>query len=260
MNIEKIIIFEKNKLMLNPNVIQLRGTVFIPNTIGYSSAAEAKYMKLFPGSTPSPVPSMGIQIGPSSLQLMQDSRLVPGGPWQLVGGNTRLVFSQLRIDVIRDAVSLPGEAELDFCTFCSKLFKSILKEEAIYSNRVAFAPIYAKDNVSNFNSQQFWTQLLKRTPYLSREMKEVNLSYNYVIPKEFGNKNSDVNFKMVLSDAQKNLPSGVVISGCVTIGMDINTTAEAASTANYSEADVEDFFRKVPAWAKDYFTKSIDEE
>lgn len=244
--------------MLNPNVIKLRGTIFLSNTIGYSSANESKYKELFPDYFVAPAAPSSLQIGPSGIQLIQTGKLENGGPWQLVAGNTCIVFSPVRIDIIRDVVSPFGSVESDFCAFCSSVFSAILDKENVDANRLAFAPIYAKDNDGSFQSQMLWSDQLKYSTYGDASIEEANLTYNYRLVKEFGSRDMTVNFKTTISDAQKQLPSGVIIQGCITINIDINTSVNQNFPPIFSKSDIEDFFAKASGWDIDFMNSNIN--
>lgn len=244
--------------MLNPNVIKLRGTIFLPKTIGYSSANELKYRELLPNSVAASITPPTIQIGPSGLQLIQDSKLEEGGSWQLLAGDTHVVFSQVKVDIIRDVVAPLNSVELDFCAFCSRLFKIILKEEGLQANRLAFAPLYAKDRDDVFQSKMLWHDQLSHSTYEDADIEEVSLTYNYRVEKVIGGQKRPINFKTIISDAQKQLPSGVIIQGCVTISLDINTAVIQNSPVVFAEAEVEDFFSNVPVWNLDFIKSNID--
>lgn len=245
--------------MLNPNIIKLRGTIFLPSTIGYSSANELKYKKLFPNYVVAPVVPSALQIGPSVIQLVPNGKLENGGPWQLVERNTCIVFSPVRVDIIRDIVAPFGSAESDFCAFCSKIFGSILDEEKIEANRLAFSPLYVKDSASDFQSQMFWSEQLKHSTYCNANIEETNLTFNYRVDKKIGDQNRTVNLKTIISDAQKQLPSGVIIKGCITISIDINTSVNQVSPSVFSKSDIKDFFANASRWDIDFMNSNINE-
>lgn len=245
--------------MLNPNVIKLRGTIFLTKTIGYSSANELKYKELLPNSVAASVAPPTIQLGPAGLQLIQDSKLEEGGSWQLIAGDTHVVFSQVKVDIIRDVVAPLNSVESDFCSFCSRLFKSILEKEGVPANRLAFAPLYAKDSDSLFQSKQLWQSQLRYATYEDADIEEASLTYNYRVKKVVGAKESIINFKTSISDAQKQLPSGLIIQGCVTINLDINTAVVQNSPSVFTGAEVEDFFSKVPSWSLAFINSNINE-
>lgn len=245
--------------MLNPNVIKLRGTIFLPTTIGYSSANEQKYKELLPNSVSASVTPPTIQIGPAGLQLIQDSKLEDGGSWQLIAGDTHVIFSQVKVDITRDVVAPLSSVESDFCAFCSRLFKVIMEKEGVSANRLAFAPLYAKDSDALFRSKQLWQNQLRYATYEDADIEEASLTYNYRVKKVFGDKEHIINFKTSISDAQKQLPSGVVIQGCVTINLDINTAIVLNTPLVFTIADVEDFFSKAPSWSLAFINSNINE-
>lgn len=244
--------------MLNPNVIKLRGTIFLPKTIGYSSANELKYRGLLPNSVAASITPPTIQISPAGLQVIQDSKLEEGGSWQLLAGDTHVVFSQVKVDIIRDVVAPLNSVEIDFCAFCSRLFRIILKEEGLQANRLAFAPLYAKDRDDNFQSKLLWHDQLSHSTYENVDIEEVSLTYNYRVEKKIIGQKRTINFKTIISDAQKQLPSGVIIQGCVTISLDINTAVDQNQLVVFTEAEVEEFFNKVPSWNLDFIRNNID--
>lgn len=244
--------------MLNPNVIKLRGTIFLPKTIGYSSANELKYRDLLPNSVVASVTPPTIQIGPTGLRVIQDSKLEDGGSWQLIAGDTHVVFSQVKVDIIRDVIAPFDSVEPDFCLFCSSIFRTILQKEGVQANRLAFAPLYAKDNDALFQSTMLWRNQLSRYTYDGADIEDASLTYNYRVNKLICDQNRVVNFKTIISDAQKQLPSGLTIKGCVTVSLDINTAVTPNSVTFFSEEEVQEFFNLVPSWNIDFINSNIN--
>lgn len=244
--------------MLSFNVIQLRGTIFLRKTIGYSLDNEEKYKGLLPDSVSAPINTPSIQIGASSFQIVPDAKLEEGASWQLIARNTRIVFSPMKIDIITDIVAQQGAVESDFCTFCSKIFQSILEIESESASRIAFAPIYAKDRDEVFISQQLWDQQLRHTSFSGSNIEEVNITFNYRVQKSVGEHTCIINFKTIIGDAQKQLPSGEVITGCVTISLDINTAFDQNKQFSFSKQDVENFFSNVNHWGRDFLQYNFE--
>ena len=245
--------------MLNPNVIQLRGTIFLPVVIGYSSDKAEKYSSLLNGAIVQPVqPTAIIPITPIGLQINQEVTLQDNGPWQMISGNTRVVFIQNKIDIIQSIIAPMGTSENDFCVFCAEMFSHILELEATTSNRIAFAPTYAKDHDDSFNSADFWNTVLRHTSFNESKIEEVNVTCNRKVNKLINGNQYTINFRSVLSDAKRNLPSGIVLNGSVMIGFDINTAIiPGHDPYTFHPAEINDFFANVVTWSNELFKNSL---
>ena len=247
--------------MLYFNVFQLRGTIFISKFIGYSTSNSAWLKQLFPNTIECPIPQTTIQFSPGSLQITQQPQLEENAPWQLVEGNTRIVFNPNRIDIIRDVVTVQDSAEDNFCNFCSDAFLKIVESQSLVPTRLAYAPIYAKDRDDSFNSMMLWNNLLTHPSYGDIKPEEVSLTYNYRVEKSIGERSVPINFKTFISDAQKQLPTGIV-SGCVTISLDINTAVNPvvnhAQSLEYGVHDIEFFFKTAYRWGKEFLSNNIN--
>ena len=244
--------------MLNPNVIQLRGTIFLPVVIGYSSANAERYRTLLNGASIQPVqPTAIIPIAPIGLQINQEVSLQDNGPWQMVSGNTRIVFFQNKIDIIQDIITPKDTAENSFCKFCAETFSRILELGSTTSNRMAFAPTYAKDPDDSFKSSDFWDGVLKHVSFNGSNIEEVNITCNRKVEKSINGNPYTVNFRSVLSDAKRNLPSGLVLGGSIMISFDINTAIIPGPAFTFHVAEINDFFTNAVLWSNEFFENTL---
>lgn len=244
--------------MLTPNVIQLRGTIFLPVVIGYSSVNLEKYRSLLSGAIVQPVqPIAIIPIAPVGLQINQEVSLQENGPWQMVSGNTRIVFLQNKIDIIQDIITPKGTSENEFCVFCAEKFSRILEGADTPSNRIAFAPTYAKDPDESFKSADFWNHVLTHTSFGGSNIEEVNVTCNRKVDKLINGNSYTINFRSVLSDAKRNLPSGIVLDGSVMISFDINTAIIPSTPYSFQVAEINDFFNNAMVWSNEFFDKTL---
>lgn len=240
--------------MLNPNVIQLRGTLFLPVIIGYSSANSEKYKLLLDGALVQPV-SFPV---PNGLQYTQEAALQENGPWQLVRGNTRIIFFQNKIDIIQDIILPKDTFETEFCSFCAEIFSRILEIANTTSTRLAFAPIYAKDPDATFNSTVFWNAVLKHATFDGSNIEEVNITCNRKVEKSINDNLYTINFRSVLSDATRTL-AGLVFGGSVMISFDINTAILPEKTFQFDSDDIKSFFANVVLWSNEFFNNTLSE-
>ena len=244
--------------MLTPNVIQLRGTIFLPVVIGYSSDNAERYSSLLSGALVQPVqPTAIIPIAPIGLQINQEVSLQDNGPWQMVSGNTRIVFFQNKIDIIQDVITPMGTSENNFCVFCAEKFSRILELEATTSNRIAFAPTYAKDPDDSFKSADFWNLVLTHASFDGSNIEEVNVTCNRKVDKLINGNPYTINFRSVLSDAKRNLPSWIVLGGSVMISFDINTAIIPGTPYIFRAAEINDFFTNAVVWSNEFFAKTL---
>lgn len=245
-------------IMLNPNVIQLRGTIFLPVVIGYSSANAERYRSLLNGASIQPVqPTAIIPIAPIGLQINQEVPLQDNGPWQMVSGNTRIIFFQNKIDIIQDIITPKDTAENSFCKFCAETFSRILELESTTSNRIAFAPTYAKDPDDSFKSSDFWNGVLKHVSFKGSNIEEVNITCNRKVGRSINGNPYTVNFRSVLSDAKRNLPSGLVLGGSIMISFDINTAIISGQPFTFQAAEINDFFANAALWSNEFFENTL---
>lgn len=244
--------------MTSPNIIQLRGTIFLPTVIGYSQANVDKYRTVLEESVVAPLPATTIiPLIPLSIQLPQDSTLQENGPWQLIKGALRVVFSPNKVDIILDSVNTKGSTETEFCQTCSTIFNKILEKSSVASSRLAFAPTYAKDHDETFDAQRFWGVMLANSTYGGATIEDVNLTSNYRVNKIIHSENVVVNFRSVFSDAVRNIAPGVTIKGSVMINFDINTAVIPNKPTSFTQPDVDDFFANVHKWSDDFFSALI---
>lgn len=244
--------------MTSPNIIQLRGTIFLPTVIGYSQANVDKYRTVLEESVVAPLPATTIiPLIPLGIQLPQDSTLQENGPWQLIKGALRVVFSPNKVDIILDSVNTKGSTEADFCQTCSTIFNKILEKSSVSSSRLAFAPTYAKDPDETFDAQCFWGTMLANSTYGGATIEDVNLTSNYRVSKKINSENVVINFRSVFSDAVRNIAPGVTIKGSVMINFDINTAVIPNKTTSFTQPDVDDFFANVHKWSDDFFSALI---
>ena len=244
--------------MTNPYAIQLRGTIFMPAVIGYSQANVEKYRVVLEESVVAPVPPTAIiPLAPINIQLPQESFFQENGPWQLIKGALRVVFFPNKVDIIQESVNIKGSSEPEFCKLCSKIFSNIIEIASVDANRLAYAPIYAKDQDGAFNAQEFWASMLNTTSFEGSQIEETNITSNYKVNKIINKKKVIINFRSVFSDAIRNIAPGVSIKGSVMMSFDINTAVIPNHQDHFSQSDIFDFFSSVQDWSNEFYSAMI---
>lgn len=166
-------------------IAQLRGTIFVPQTIGYTPENASKFSALLlPESKP-------YSANPPEMVMPGFNPAVPqyGMPWRLFKrcgeeGEYNIVFLPGKIDIILTKdIAYGGETEKQFCDKCVEMFSNILNElnHNTKATRIAYAPLFAVRLDEN-GAEVVWSKLLKRTMIDGMSMKDVN--FNFLLKRE----------------------------------------------------------------------------
>lgn len=187
----------------NLKIIQLRGTIFIQQNIGYTDDVAAKFKKmLLPDGKIYGVPQPGVPFNGMNPNLPQY-----GMAWRILnrlesGIEYNVIFNPGKIDIIYNFETYYGDkTEEAFCKFCSDKFKIILDElKEPKVQRIAYAPLYGLVEDGQNDLSIIWDKLLKRPSFDGSIMQDVNLTFLYKKEMMFGEKTVQMNLHHNLFD------------------------------------------------------------
>lgn len=233
------------------NIVQIRASIFYPQTIGFTPENAAKYRtKFLPNGSvapASPFPEMAV------------GNLPLGMPWQLVGkddcgNNVVIVFLPNKIDIVKNIERPNEKTEEDFISFCSEKFKIFLDDIKMNAVRLAYSPLLAMADNDAEGRMVAWQHLIKQTSIEGVPCLDVNVSFLTKKIKQLGDKEVDMNFLFKMMDGMK-LKDGVKTSDSVLVQLDINTVPEASYSFNGN--DVETFLNKAIEWKNEYINSVL---
>lgn len=183
-------------------IIQLRGTIFIQQNIGYTDEVSAKFKKLlFPDGKVLGVPQPGVLFNGMNPNMPQY-----GMPWRILmrcenGSEYNVIFNPGKIDIIYNTETFYGDnTEELFCKFCSEKFCSILDELGIKVQRIAYAPLFVVVENEQVDLSAIWNKTLKRSAFDGSSMQDVNLSFLYKKELVIGERSIQMNLLHNLFD------------------------------------------------------------
>ncbi len=229
-------------------IAQLRGTVFVPQTIGYTPENASKFSELLlPESKP-------YSANPPEMVMPGFNPAVPqyGMPWRLFKrceeeGEYNIVFLPGKIDIILTKdIAYGGNTEKQFCDKCIDLFSKILKElnHNTRVTRIAYAPLFAVRLDEN-GADPVWNKLLKRTMIDGMSMKDVN--FNFLLKREvsFSGKQMQINLLHNFSDGMqiKQGDAEAKPINVVLMQLDLNSVPEVS--LDLDAEGIKDFFNGI---------------
>ena len=222
-------------------IAQLRGTIFIPFNIGYTTENFNRFSGLLPGAKAlnANLPEMVAPgINPNQLQY--------GLAWRLFKktdeGDYNIVFLPGKIDILLTKdVAYGDETERLFCDKCVDWFSKILAELKTTTNRIAYAPLYAI-KLKDITAATVWGSFLKRTIIDGTPIQDVN--FNFLLKREiaFNGHTIQMNLLHNLSDGVqiKQSPENSVSENVVLLQLDMNSVPECPLSLDSN--GVKDFF------------------
>lgn len=232
-----------------PKVVQLRGTIFFQQYIGYTPENVSIYKQLFmPDGDVVGISQIGVPIQGSNPLAPQF-----GMPWQLVKNyapneSLKISFLPNKIDIIQEKEGGFGEIDTEFLQLCLEKFKSFKNNGDFIISRMAFAPLFSIIINDNIQTTEFWQNLLKQTSYKGIPFQ--NIEYNFLLKKKvrLNERDIEMNFLHQLSDGF-HITNGKKEADCVLIKLDINTVPEKPYT--FETKDMEEFYLKSIEWGKE---------
>lgn len=228
-------------------IAQLRGTIFVPQAIGYTPENASKFSEiLLPESKP-------YSANPPEMVMPGVNPTVPqyGMPWRLFkrcdDGEYNIVFLPGKIDIILTKDSpYADNTEKKFCDKCIDWFSKVLAElnHNTKATRIAYAPLYAVRLDEN-GADAVWSKLLKRTMIDGMAMKDVN--FNFLLKREvsFNGRQMQMNLLHNFSDGMqiKQGDAEAKTFNVVLMQLDLNSIPEVSLDL---DADgIKDFFNGI---------------
>ena len=223
-------------------IAQLRGTIFMSQTIGYTTENANKFMKLL-------LPESDVYSAPEIIMPgVNPTEPQYGMPWRLSkkgddGGDYNIVFLPSKIDIILTKDAKYGdETEMNFCKKCANWFTTIMKEISISTvTRIAYAPLYAIRYEEGMYDAR-WEGLLKKTIYDGTPMRDVN--FNFLLKRViyFSGKEIEMNLLHNISDGFqiKMGAGGQQQVQVLLLQLDLNSTRE--KSINLDAEGIKHFF------------------
>lgn len=228
-------------------IAQLRGTIFVPQTIGYTPENASRFSKLLlPDSKPFSVNPPGMVMPGISPDMPQY-----GLPWRLFKncsdeGEYNIIFFPGKIDIVLTKDAQYGdEIETLFCNKCINWFSKIIEElNSVKVMRIAYAPLYAVRLDEN-GADAVWSKFLKRTMIDGMTMKDVNFSFLLKRQVSFNGKNIQMNLLHTFSDGMqiKQNDGESKTYNVVLMQLDMNSIPE--ETLNLDVDGIRDFFNGI---------------
>lgn len=222
---------------MNPSIVQLRGTIFVSQTIGFSEEMKNRFSSLLPEGQVQPVV---LPILPQDPFLM-GQQMVIGGPWKIVKDGRSIIFNQVNVDIIENRVNDLISSEEDFISFCIKVFKAIT-EFLGHNTRMAYAPTFAMDEMDGFKCKEWWETMFSSTSIAGMNMQDINLTF--LMKKGFclNDKKLTLNIHHKIFDGYRYNKENVKTNDSIIVTLDINTVQENEVKLNAD--DVKLFFEK----------------
>lgn len=240
-----ICLHHKKNIMENlPKVVQMRGTIFFQQIIGYTPENAAKYKQLLmPEGKVTGIPQVGIPIQGANPFAPQY-----GMPWQLVNESIQISFFPNKIDIVCEKEGVFGKNDAEFLRLCTEKFSKFKLDGDFPINRLAYAPLFSITVTEKMQSREFWQRILKQISYKGVPFQ--NIEYNYLLKNivNINSKEVEMNFLHQLSDGY-HITNGQKDSDCVLIKLDINTVPE--KPYSFEVKDISAFYSKSIDWEKE---------
>ena len=219
---------------MNPSIVQLRGTVFMPVSIGYNEENEHKFRDLLPGGQVQPIMQM-------SQETIIRSGMRLGEPWQIVKNGRSISFNYMRVDIEEIRTDNQIATELDFVKYCIETFSRLLKDVGYFS-RVAYSPTFAMDEDDIFKCKNWWKTVFVNTNGTGYAMQDINLSYFLTKDIQLGDKKLTINMHHKIFDGYKYDDKQVKVNDSIIIILDLNTAE--IENVKLRDCDIASFFKK----------------
>ena len=229
---------------MNPSIVQLRGTVFMPISIGYNEENVKKFQDFLPGGQIQP-------LMPMSQETIIRSGMRLGEPWQIVKNGRSITFNYTRVDIVEIRTDDQIETENKFLQYCIDTFSKLLKDVGYYI-RIAYSPTFAMDEIDDFNCNNWWNTMIADSDRTGYVMRERSLTFLLNKNVQIGDKNVILNMYHKIFDGYKYDKNHLKRNDSIIITLDLNT-AEVGDV-KLKENDVSSFFQ-VAIDEKDFLIK-----
>ena len=220
---------------MNPSIVQLRGTVFMPVSIGYNEENEKKFKDLLPEGRVLP-------IIPMSQETIIRGGMRLGEPWQLVKNGRSISFNYARVDIVEIRTDNQIATELEFVKYCTETFSKLLKEVG-YFTRLAYSPTFAMDEIGDFKCKNWWNTIFVNTNRAGYAMHDINLSYYLTKEIQLRDKSITLNLHHKIFDGYRYDDKQVKVNDSIIITLDLNTAE--IDNVMLRESDIFSFFEEV---------------
>lgn len=217
---------------MNPSVVQLRSTVFIPVVISYNEENRNRFSHLLSGS-------QVMEILPQSNNTIIQAGITLGAPFQFVKDNRSIMFNGHRIDIVETRQNEQISNEIDFVDFCINVFAEISPEVGYYT-RFAYAPLLAADEIDGFSCNLWWNKILKNTTQRGFPMQEINVTFLLKKNVVINEREITINLHHNLYDGYRFDSKGDKINDSILAAFDINTLEKEC--LSFKNDDVSSFF------------------
>lgn len=229
---------------MNPSIVQLRGTVFMPISIGYNEENAKKIRDFLPGGQIQP-------LMPVSQETIIRSEMRLGEPWQIVKNGRSITFNYTRVDIVEIRTDDQIETENRFVQYCTDTFSKLLKDVGYYT-RIAYSPTFAMDEIGDFNCNRWWNTMIANSDRTGYVMQERNLTFLLDKNVQIGDKNVILNMHHKMFDGYKYDKNQIKINDSIIITLDLNTAE--VEDVKLKENEIISFFQ-VAMEEKDFLIK-----
>jgi len=224
--------------MEQPVIVQLRGTIFFPQFIGYTQENADKFKELLlPDAEVMGLPPTGVPFNKTN-----PLALAYGMPWQLISNGIRILFLPNKIDILQEREGAMGEVDVDFLKICTELFLRFKEASGFSVNRLAYAPLLSIKTDGNLQNSEFWQGIIKQISY--RGVPLQNIEFNYLLKNvvNIHGKDIEMNFLHQISDGY-HYTRGAKDYDCVLLRLDINTVPD--KPYSFEIEDIKLFYTEV---------------
>ena len=212
-------------------VVQLRTSLLLPHTIGFSEESAAKYSAL---------------LANAKLKKADDS----DEEWGFSSDKIEVMFLPNRVNVVSHQ-NMDEKAEVtDFIKRTIRIFNEILHNEGVGARVISYSPILAFDNSGDFSNELFFSTLLKVNSVSGVKPSTTSFQAAYHIERELPSGKCEVNHIVNFSEGVKITRSegNEMKSDCLMAEMELNVPLKKEG---YNMDDVEAFFSQAEDWKQE---------
>lgn len=220
--------------------IQSRASLFIPRFINYSEENKNKYLSLLDNPK--------IETLEGFLPTVQKEE----APWSICSGYYRLVFLPNRVDVISTEISDNEKLGEEFIEFVNKCFRTIIANENVNAERLAYAPSLAIDSNEGIDMNTFFNSFLQSPQFNNCNPHRTNVKFDYLITENIDNKTIPINYIIKFTTGEKKEEKDGKLETSKVIIVDIDINAKSSDNLKLDNLFIITFFKSRINQAKEF--------
>lgn len=228
-------------------ILQLRATAFITKNIGYTHeiADELRRILGLDGQI------KGIIMSGVPINAFDQNEPQWGMPWSIVkqkGNDTvyNVNFLPGKIDIIvNHEAEYNNNVEQEFLEKCSKWLTEICKKVEAKSSRLAYAPLYVINSEVESDLTSRWKKIVSLNSFEGSPVQDLNLSFNYKIEYELGDKIVQLNLLHNIFDGTQTIQNKNIIKTSRVIMMQLDLNTIPSEDYCFSDSELSLFFKNI---------------